>query len=87
MIGVGGGDVMQPVDFVPIYKEIAQIIGVEQTLELYENMRGQQVTFPQRLYNTTFVSQYVKQNYNGKNMRELAQKFNYSERRIREFLK
>lgn len=82
-----GGEKVQPTDFVQIYREIAQTIGVDQTIALYEMLKGQQVTFPQRLYNTTFVSRYIKQNYNGKNMRELAKKFNYSERRIREFLK
>lgn len=70
-----------------IYEEIALIIGEEQTLKLYENFRGQQITFPQRLYTTEYVARYVKENYNGKNVRELARKFDYSERRIREFLK
>lgn len=78
---------MQSKDFVPIYEEIARIIGEEQTVKLYENFRGQQITFPQRLYNTEYVSKYVKENYDGKNIRELARKFDYSERRVREFLK
>lgn len=74
-------------DFVPVYEEIALIIGEEQTLKLYENFRGQQITFPQRLYTIEYVTQYVNENYDGKNVRELARKFDYSERRIREFLK
>ena len=78
---------MQSKDFVPIYEEIARIIGEEQTVKLYENFRGQQITFPQRLYNTEYVSRYVKENYDGKNIREMARKFDYSERRVREFLK
>lgn len=78
---------MQSKDFVPIYEEIARIIGEEQTVKLYENFRGQQITFPQRLYNTEYVSKYVKENYDGKNIREMARKFDYSERRVREFLK
>lgn len=71
----------------PVYEEIALIIGEEQTLKLYENFRGQQITFPQRLYTIEYVVEYVNENYNGKNIRELARKFDYSERRIREFLK
>lgn len=74
-------------DFVQVYEEIALIIGEEQTIKLYNNFRGQQITFPQRLYTTAYVTQYVNENYNGKNVRELARKFGYSERRIREFLK
>ena len=82
-----GGGILQSKDFVPIYEEIAQVIGEEETVKLYEKFRGQQITFPQRLYNTSYVSNYVKENYNGKNIRELARKFDYSERRVREFLK
>lgn len=78
---------MQSKDFVPIYEEIAQVIGEEETVKLYEKFRGQQITFPQRLYSISYVSNYVKENYNGKNIRELARKFDYSERRVREFLK
>ena len=73
--------------FVPVYEEITKIIGEEQTIKLYENFRGQQITFPQRLYSVEYVSKYVKENYNGRNIREMARKFDYSERRIREFLK
>lgn len=78
---------MQSKNFVPVYEEIATVIGEEETVKLYEKFRGQQITFPQRLYNTNYVSDYVKANYNGKNIRELARKFDYSERRVREFLK
>lgn len=78
---------MQASDFVPIYEEIAQIIGEEKTVKLYERFRGQQVTFPQRLCNTGYVIGYAKEHYNGKNLRELARKFDYSERRMRDFLK
>jgi len=39
------------------------------------------------LYNTDYVAAYVKENYNGENIRELAREFEYSERRVREFLK
>ncbi|MBU5479678.1 Mor transcription activator family protein [Blautia sp. MSJ-19] len=78
---------MQASDFVPIYEEIAKTIGEEQTIKLYENFRGQQITFPRRIYSIEYVSRYVKDNYNGSNARELARKFDYSERRIREFIK
>lgn len=70
-----------------VYNDIAVVIGEEKTIKLYEEFRGQQITFPRRLYNTDYVSAYVKENFNGKNIRELARKFDYSERRVREFLK
>lgn len=33
-----------------VYKEMVEILGEEATLKIYENFRGQQVTFPMRLY-------------------------------------
>ncbi len=66
---------------------MAEIVGVEKTKLIYENFRGQQVTFPQRLYDREYVTGYVKDHYNGKNLKELSFQFGYSERRIREMLK
>lgn len=65
---------------------MAEIVGVDKTKEIYECFKGVQVTFPQRLYDSAYVSEYVKKNYNGGNLTELAHKFGYSERRIRQFL-
>ncbi len=78
---------MNASDFVPAYKEIAEVIGVDETIKIFEHFRGQQMTFPQRIYSIEYVEKYVKDNYDGTNIRELARKFNYSERRIRDFLK
>lgn len=81
-----GGRKMQPSDLVPIYSEIAEVVGVEDAFKLYEHFRGQQMNFPQRIYSTEYVTQYVKAHYDGTNLREFAKKFNYSERRIRQLL-
>lgn len=78
---------MNASDFVPAYKEIAEVIGVDETIKIFEHFRGQQMTFPQRIYSIEYVEKYVRDNYDGTNIRELARKFNYSERRIRDFLK
>ena len=45
---------LQSENFVPIYEEIASVIGEEETVKLYKKFRGQQITFPQRLYNIDF---------------------------------
>ena len=74
-------------DFVPLYKEIAEEIGVENTVKLFMHFKGQQMTCPQRLFSIEYVKKYVKENYDGTNIKELARKFGYSERRIRDFLK
>lgn len=76
-----------PSNFVPMYEEVARVIGTEDTVKLYEYFKGQQICFPQRLYKTDYIVKYVKENYNGSNIRELARMFGYTERRIRQLLK
>ena len=54
-----------------VYKEMVEILGEEATLKIYENFRGQQVTFPMRLYSKSYVEEYIIKNYNGKNIKEI----------------
>ena len=42
--------------------------------------RGQQFNFPKKLYSMEYVIRYLKENYNGKNVRQLAKELDYSER-------
>ena len=74
-------------DLSDIYIEIADKTDVKTAITIYEMFRGQQVQFPQKLYSKKFMYRYIKENYNGNNVRELAQKFGYSDRRIRQMLK
>lgn len=69
-----------------IYKEIADIIGVEATIAIYKELRGQQVTFPTRLYERNYVIKEVNSRYNGTNLKDLAKEFDYTERWIRTFI-
>ena len=39
---------MQPSDFVSIYSEMAELVGIENTYKIYEHFKGQQMIFPQR---------------------------------------
>lgn len=76
-----------PDNLLGVYAEIAEIIGVENTYLLYENLHGQQYLFPQRFYKPEYVTERIRNEYDGRNCRELAKKYNYSERRIRQMLK
>ena len=69
-----------------VYKELAEIIGIDATIAVYKELKGQQVTFPTRLYERNYVIQEVNLRYNGKNLKELAKEFNYTERWIRTFV-
>ena len=70
-----------------IYKEMAEIIGLEATLKIYLRFKGQQVTFPVRLYNPHLIQQNVIKEWDGTNIAELAQKYDYSEKTIRRMIK
>ena len=70
-----------------VYKEISEIIGLEATLKLYLRFKGQQVTFPVRLYNPHLIQQNVITEYDGSNIRELARKYDYSEKTIRRMIR
>lgn len=70
-----------------IYKEIAQVINIETAIKMHEKFKGQQIIFPKKLYTKEYLYSYVKDNYNGHNVRELSQKFEYSDRRIRQILR
>lgn len=78
---------MDAESFAGIYKEIARAISVDVAVEMYNLFRGQQIIFPQRLYDQDFVITYVKENYDGHNIRELSHMFNYSDRRVRQIIR
>ncbi len=70
-----------------IYKEISEIVGLDNTLKIYLRFKGQQITFPVRLYNPHLIQQNVIKEYDGTNIAELAQKYDYSEKTIRRMIK
>ncbi len=70
-----------------IYRELAELIGMEKTLKIYRNYKGLQVSFPTRLYDRKHViNQAIEANKKGKCIKHLAIKYEYSERWIREML-
>jgi Mor family transcriptional regulator len=72
--------------FADIYEEIAVAAGEETAVKIHKLFKGQQILFPQKLYKKDYIYNYIRQNYNGKNVRELSQMFGYSDRRIRQIL-
>ena len=70
-----------------IYKEFSEILGLEATLKIYLRFKGQQISFPVRLYNPHLIQQNVIKEYDGNNIAELAQKYDYSEKTIRRMIK
>lgn len=70
-----------------VYRDIANEIGIENTLIIYELFRGTQISFPNRLFSKEYIHKAIIREYNGDNIPQLAKKYNYSERSIWRILK
>ncbi len=70
-----------------VYRDIADEIGIENTLAIYKLFRGTQISFPSRLFSKEYTHKAIIAEYNGNNISQLAQKYNYSERSIWRILK
>lgn len=70
-----------------VYKEIAELIGYDDAIILYTHFKGQQITFPVKLFNSDYMVDILKKQYDGTNVKKLARTYGYSERWIKELLK
>ena len=70
-----------------VYKEISEIVGLDATLKIYLRFKGQQISFPVRLYNPNMIQQKVIKEFDGANIHELARKYDYSEKTIRRMIR
>ena len=62
-------------------------IGIENTVAIYRLFHGTQVSFPGRLFSKEYIHKAIIEEYNGSNVPQLAQKYNYSERSVWRILK
>ncbi len=69
-----------------VYKDLCDLIGVDNMQKLYAQYKGFQISFPTRLYSKEYVREVVKREYNGSNTKALARKLGYSERWIRKIV-
>lgn len=70
-----------------IYNDLANLIGMDATKTIFDEYRGQQITFPVEFYSKKFIHNQIIKEYNGFNVKQLATKYEYSERTIRRILK
>ena len=70
-----------------VYRDIADEIGLENTLAIYKLFHGTQISFPNRLFSKEYTHRAIINEYDGNNVSQLAQKYNYSERSIWRILK
>ncbi|MBU3134597.1 Mor transcription activator family protein [Clostridium gasigenes] len=77
---------MDKSDFNGIYEELIELLGLEVTIKIYEYLKGQQVSFPMRLYSKAYVIKEL-QNKSLINSKELARKLGYTDNWIRKLFK
>ena len=70
-----------------VYNELANLLGIDVVLKIHASYRGQQVTFPVELFSKEFIAMQIVREYNGHNVKQLATKYEYTERTIRKILK
>ena len=69
------------------YNELANLLGIDAVLKIYNAYRGQQLTLPVQLFSKEFIIRQIVDEYDGYNNKRLATKFGYSEKWIRKILK
>lgn len=69
-----------------VYKEISEKLGIDAAVELHRLFKGQQISFPVRLLEPEKVQNRITQEYDGTNIRDLANRYGYSEKSIRRIL-
>lgn len=70
-----------------VYREIADQLGMDTAMEIYQLFKGQQICFPVRFFNPTRIQQIIIREYDGTNVRALATKYNYSEKTVRRIIR
>lgn len=70
-----------------VYAKISELVGIENAKILFEEYRGQQITFPVEFYKKEYIYSQIVSEYDGKNIKQLAKKYNYSEHTIRRIVK
>lgn len=74
-------------DLNSIYYEICERTNLETAQIIFDMFKGQQITFPLHLLNVKRVYDMILEEYDGSNAKDLAKKYNYSERTIRRIIK
>lgn len=70
-----------------IYGELAEIVGYENAAKIHKVFRGQQISMPLEFFSKEYRKNQIKKDFDGKNYKQLAQRFHCSERTIRRVVK
>ena len=71
--------------YISVYGEIAQVLSNQQDVErIYDLLKGQTISFPQKLYSKEYMREYIKENYGNETARDVASFLGISDRRVRQ---
>ena len=70
-----------------IYRELAEMIGVEAVMKIHSTHRGQTISLPVELFNKEYIAEKIMEEYDGTNVKYLATKFGYCDKWIRKIIK
>mgnify|MGYP000909120689 CR=1 FL=1 len=79
-------DKLTPDSLNHVCKDFAHYLGMETAWKLHLHYKGLQITFPQRFLSRDYVRKQVLLEYDGTNSKQLARKYGYTERVIRDWL-
>lgn len=69
------------------YKELQNLIGLESMLKVHDHYKGSQLVIPSHLYDRKIAATKITEQYNGRNSRELARKYGYSQKWVSDNLR
>lgn len=72
----------EPTSFCGIYGDLVEVIGLDNVKKIYDNFRGQQISFPMHLYTSEYVAQIAINLSGNGSIKILASQYDYSERHI-----
>lgn len=70
----------------PSYKILWDILGEDQMMSVYDQLRGTQLLLPMKLYDRMELEKYIKANPNDLSVRELSNRFGFSPRWIKKHM-
>lgn len=69
------------------YKQLDELLGSELLLRFYKEFRGTQLNLPMKLYDRKGAAEAIQKNYPAMSVKELSDKYGYSQRWVKQALK
>ncbi|MBO4734684.1 MAG: Mor transcription activator family protein [Clostridia bacterium] len=72
---------IRPEQLQSVYADLCSIVGTENMLQIYTAYKGQQISFPQRLFSKEYTEKQILADYeSGKSVKEISKQYSYSYR-------